>query len=322
MQGADKEGAGINSSVAIQAVDGKHDILREVANAWSVGIGSPVTFGTDFLAEVRSDLFGERAMLLGGLWATTESLYDYFMGHGRADNNAFRVSSSGITGTVTDALSEMGIAAFHHSLTPDQRAEFNKGYVIGYPVFDQVMGDIYADVASGDEIRTVIEDTRWLSEHPMESVEKSSVMWKYAREHSLYGERPAMDNSLAFSAGVYVGGIMAQLHTLLYHGHNVSECANESFIESIDSLTPYMDARGVAHMVDNCSTTARLGTRRWGPVFKKNLGSALSSFAAGGYRQSDDHAAIMETLFDRELHHDIGICMGQRPSVRISVPLA
>jgi hypothetical protein len=38
-------------------------------------------------------------------------------------------------------------------------------------------------------------------------------------------------------------------------------------IESVDSLNPYMHARGVAYMIDNCSTTARLGARKWAPRF-------------------------------------------------------
>ena len=35
----------------------------------------------------------------------------------------------------------------------------------------------------------------------------------------------------------------------------------------MDSLNPYMHARGVAFMVDNCSYTARLGSRKWAPRF-------------------------------------------------------
>jgi len=35
----------------------------------------------------------------------------------------------------------------------------------------------------------------------------------------------------------------------------------------VDSLNPYMHARGVAFMVDNCSYTARLGSRKWAPRF-------------------------------------------------------
>jgi ketol-acid reductoisomerase len=48
-------------------------------------------------------------------------------------------------------------------------------------------------------------------------------------------------------------------------GHPWSEICNESIIEAVDSLNPYMHARGVAFMVDNCSYTARLGSRKWAP---------------------------------------------------------
>ena len=46
-----------------------------------------------------------------------------------------------------------------------------------------------------------------------------------------------------------------------------SEIVNELIIEAIDSLNPYMDFKDVAYMVDNCSTTARLGARKWAPRF-------------------------------------------------------
>ena len=53
----------------------------------------------------------------------------------------------------------------------------------------------------------------------------------------------------------------------LPQGHPYSEICNESIIEAVDSLNPYMHARGVAFMVDNCSYTARLGSRKWAPRF-------------------------------------------------------
>jgi ketol-acid reductoisomerase len=74
-----------------------------------------------------------------------------------------------------------------------------------------------------------------------------------------------------FTAGAFAGAMMAQVDTLVEHGHPYSEIANESIIEAVDSLLPYMHARGVAYMVDNCSTTARLGSRKWGPRFQAML---------------------------------------------------
>ena len=61
--------------------------------------------------------------------------------------------------------------------------------------------------------------------------------------------------------------MMAQIDVLLKAGHSFSEVVNESVIEAVDSLCPYMHYKGVAFMVDNCSTTARLGSRKWAPRF-------------------------------------------------------
>ena len=53
--------------------------------------------------------------------------------------------------------------------------------------------------------------------------------------------------------------------------HTHPQCTHtqcpQSIIEAVDSLNPYMHARGVAFMVDNCSYTARLGSRKWAPRF-------------------------------------------------------
>lgn len=68
-------------------------------------------------------------------------------------------------------------------------------------------------------------------------------------------------------SGVYIATMMATVKTLQEKGHPWSEICNESIIEAVDSLNPYMHARGVAFMVDNCSYTARLGSRKWAPRF-------------------------------------------------------
>jgi hypothetical protein len=55
-----------------------------------------------------------------------------------------------------------------------------------------------------------------------------------------------------FTAGVYIATMMATVQVLREKGHPYSEICNESIIEAVDSLNPYMHARGVAFMVDNC----------------------------------------------------------------------
>ena len=77
------------------------------------------------------------------------------------------------------------------------------------------------------------------------------------------------------TAGMYIGAMMAQIDILLNKGHSYSEIVNESIIEATDSLNPYMNDKGISHMIDNCSTTARLGARKWGPrldyAYKQNI---------------------------------------------------
>ena len=37
----------------------------------------------------------------------------------------------------------------------------------------------------------------------------------------------------------------------------------QKWAEAVDSLNPYMFEKGISHMIDNCSTTARMGARKW-----------------------------------------------------------
>ncbi|MEX2081750.1 MAG: ketol-acid reductoisomerase, partial [Dehalococcoidia bacterium] len=64
-QGADIDGAGINASFAVhQDVTGR---ATDIALGWSVALGAPYTFQTTLESEYRSDIFGERGILLGAV---------------------------------------------------------------------------------------------------------------------------------------------------------------------------------------------------------------------------------------------------------------
>ena len=120
----------------------------------------------------------------------------------------------------------------------------------------------------------------------------------------------------SFTAGVYCACMMAQIDTLREKGHSFSEVCNESVIEAVDSLNPYMHARGVAFMVDNCSYTARLGSRKWAPRFDYNLEQQA-------YVAVDQGAAVDKEIESKFLnnpaHIAIANCCALRPSVDISV---
>jgi ketol-acid reductoisomerase len=117
------------------------------------------------------------------------------------------------------------------------------------------------------------------------------------------------------TAGVYMACMMAQVDLLKDRGHPYSEIANESIIEAVDSLNPYMDYKGVSYMVDNCSTTARLGARKWAARFDYILKQqAFPAF---------DQDAVNGTPFDKflnsNIHEVLKVCSELRPSVDIAV---
>ena len=74
-------------------------------------------------------------------------------------------------------------------------------------------------------------------------------MWQVGKE--VRAKRVEEDIPLnPFTAGVYdIANMMATLNCLMWKGHCYSEICNESIIEDVDSLNPYMHAKCVAFMV-------------------------------------------------------------------------
>ena len=70
---------------------------------------------------------------------------------------------------------------------------------------------------------------------------------------------------------------MAQVDILSNKGHSYSEIVNESIIEAVDSLNPYMLNYGISNMIDNCSITARLGARKWAPRLEAILNQNIDN---------------------------------------------
>jgi ketol-acid reductoisomerase len=77
-----------------------------------------------------------------------------------------------------------------------------------------------------------------------------------------------------------------------------------------------MHARGVAYMVDNCSTTARLGSRRWAPRFDYLISE--QAYVAIDDKQPLD-AALIPAFKSNVIHQVLAECAKLRPSVDIFV---
>jgi ketol-acid reductoisomerase len=192
---------------------------------------------------------------------------------------------------------------------------FADAYSAAYPVGLELTQEIYDEVASGNEIRSVVLAGKRLARFPMGKIDQAD-MWQVGAK--VRADRVEADIPLdPFTAGVFCGVMMAQVDALIERGHPYSEIANESVIEAVDSLNPYMHARGVAYMVDNCSTTARLGSRKWAPRFDYLL-------TQRAYPSIDIEGETLDTTpfegFEKHVIHPVlRVCAELRPSVDIFV---
>ncbi|KAG0464111.1 hypothetical protein HPP92_020180 [Vanilla planifolia] len=103
VQGKEINGAGINSSFAVhQDVDGK---ATNVALGWSVALGSPFTFATTLEQEYKSDIFGERGILLGAVHGIVEALFRRYTENGMDEELAYKNTVECITGIISKTIS-------------------------------------------------------------------------------------------------------------------------------------------------------------------------------------------------------------------------
>ena len=125
-QGREVNGAGINCSFAVHRdIDGR---ATDYALAWAVGLGSPYTFETTLESEYKSDIFGERGILLGAVHGIAESLYTRFVDKGEPKDEAFINSAESITGPISKTISRSGLKAVYEELEENERAAFRRAY--------------------------------------------------------------------------------------------------------------------------------------------------------------------------------------------------
>jgi ketol-acid reductoisomerase len=311
-QGRDTDGAGINCSVAVhQDVDGR---ATDVALGWAVALGAPFIFETTLESEARSDIAGERAALLGVPHAIAEALYRRYLELGDPPARAFIRSTESMTGPLARAISGGGLRAVIDGFTGDSRRTFEDAYCATYNAFIPLVGELYDEVQTGNELTSIELASLRLERHPMAVVD-GSRMWSVG--HAVRDRRDELDISIEpLTAGVFCGALMSQVDTFEQAGHPWSEIANESIIELVDSLIPYMHARGVAYMIDNCSTTARLGARKWGPRFE----AAITQQVLPALDDSGQHdQSLIDRLDDHPIHGVLARISDFRPSVDIAV---
>ncbi|CAL5406812.1 unnamed protein product [Camellia sinensis] len=268
VQGNEINGAGINSSFGVhQDVDGR---ATDVALGWSVALGSPFTFATTLEQEYKSDVFGERGILLGAVHGIVETLFRRYIENGMSEDLAYKNTVECITGNISKTISTQGMLAVYNSLSEDGKREFEVAYSASYYPSIDILYECSEDVASCSENRSVVLAGRHFYEkdglpaYPMGKIDQTR-MWKVGEW--VRATRPVGDlgPSCPFTAGVYVALMMAQIEVLRKKGHSYTDIINQSVIEAVDFVNPVMHARGVSFIVDDCSTIAQLRSRKWAP---------------------------------------------------------
>lgn len=308
-----EQGSGINASFAVECDINGH--ATDIALSWATALGAPSIFWTTLEMEYRSDIFGERGILLGAPNGIVEALYYIYCLSGLNRMDAYGRSVENITGPISRIISKEGIVSVYNSLDSVKKATFNRMYMAAYRPSLALLSEIYDEVENGNEIKSVVMAGKRMKEFPMGEIDKSdmwNVVGKAVREKRSEKEFPVDPTT----AGLYCAVMMAQIDLLMKKGHCMSEICNESVIEAVDSLNPYMHHAGIAHMIDNCSTTARLGARKWGPrFFALIMQEIYPSF-------KDDvvmDKRLMDTFMDHPVHDALEICGALRPPIDISL---
>jgi ketol-acid reductoisomerase len=269
--------------------------------------------------ECKSDLFGERNILLAGVYGAVEALFRHYVTEEDMDEEkAFRMSVENITGPLRSVISKEGISGVYKLFSTDQeRAIFERAYSSAYNHFRPLSEEIYDEVNSGNEIRSVVMTGKRLKDFGWTEI-GNTRMWEVGAKVRATRRTSQEKDGLSVdptTAGIYCAMMMAQVDTLLLRGHCISEIVNESIIEASDSLLPYMHFKGVGYMVDNCSETARKGTRKWGPVFEYATRQALVTF------RSDNpiNKELINAFKNHIIHEAFVVCAEMRPPTNLFV---
>src|SRR3989304_3511611 len=91
--------------------------------------------------------------------------------------DAFRHSAEAITGPISRIISKQGIMAVYDAVGADGRPAFESAYAAAYPAAKEILSEIYDEVSSGNEIRSVVMAGERLKTQPMGKIDGTET-WK------------------------------------------------------------------------------------------------------------------------------------------------
>lgn len=132
---------------------------------------------TTLESEYKSDIYGERCILLGAVHGVVEALFRRFVSQGMSPEDAFKNSVESITGPISRTISTQGMLALYNSFGPKDKAIFDQAYSAAFKPVVDICTEIYDDVSSGYEIQSVINKASRLDKFPMAKIDRT-YMWQ------------------------------------------------------------------------------------------------------------------------------------------------
>ena len=154
-----QKGRGVPCLVAVQQ-DPTGDALQ-VALAWAKGIGGTraAALETTFKEETETDLFGEQAVLCGGLTELIRAGYETLVKRGYSPEMAYFECLHEVK-LIVDLIYEGGIANMRYSISNTaEYGDMTRGKRVVGPEARQAMKQILADIQSGKFAQ------EWMTEH-------------------------------------------------------------------------------------------------------------------------------------------------------------
>ncbi|KAF5097025.1 hypothetical protein D0Z00_002551 [Geotrichum galactomycetum] len=179
-----KEGRGINSSYAVwQDVTGK---AEERAIALAVAVGSGYVYQTTFEKEVRSDLYGERGCLMGGIHGMFLAQYEVLRERGHSPSEAFNETVEEATQSLYPLIGKYGMDYMYDACSTTAR----RGALDWSPKFKAalkpVFNELYDSVIDGSETKRSLEfnsqpDYREKFEKELQEIRDLEI-WRVGKE--------------------------------------------------------------------------------------------------------------------------------------------
>jgi ketol-acid reductoisomerase len=176
-----EEGKGVPALVAVHQDPSGDTLQIALAYAKGLGAGRSGIIHTTFREETETDLFGEQAVLCGGLTALMQAGYETLVEAGYAPEMAYFETIHEVK-LIVDLVYEGGIANMRYSVSNTaEYGDFTRGPRVVDPAVKARMKEILGEIQRGEFAREFILENqagnvsfnaqrRRAAEHPMEPV--------------------------------------------------------------------------------------------------------------------------------------------------------